>query len=385
VRRTCFELLRDIAFEAGVITDYSITSFSDTTLRAQLLSYLNRAKAAAVRKCNFEILTVVKNIETLASYATGTVTIAVSDTTVTGSGTTFTAAMAGRKIQIGSDTNSYQIIKFTDTTHLEIDRPYTGTAQSAASYKIYQDIYAIPPTIGEIVDIRRSGTSRELDRKSLSFINSRYPDPLMASGEPWCWALFDELLTREPVSTTYAADTSTSTTAIIESTLTSAAIQDYYKDWYVYNTTRSASSKVKSYDAPSTTLTLETPITGQVATDTFYLTKRELRITFGPAPLVNYNFLVTGLRDSSLFVNDADYEQEIDADYEDGLVYQALAEFYKPRDEKRAAIYESQASALWAELSAFNSSEKSSRSRFTGGRDNIPRIMAYGDKLSYRE
>ena len=234
MKRTCFELLREIGFECGLISDYSITSFSDATLRAQILSYLNRAKAAAARKCNFEILTVVKNIETIASYTTGTVTIAVSDTTVTGSGTTFTAAMVGRKIQIGSDSNSYKILKFTSNVSLEIDRPYTGTAQAGATYKIYQDIYAIPPSIGEIVDIRRPGIDRMLDRKSLAFVNSRYPDPLMASGEPWCWALFDELLTREPATTTYAADTSTSASAVIEASLTSAAIQDAYKDWYLY-------------------------------------------------------------------------------------------------------------------------------------------------------
>lgn len=379
MRRSCFELLREIGYECGLVSDYSITSFTDATLRAQLLSYLNRAKVTAVRKCNFEILTVVKNIETLAAYSTGTVSIVAGDTTVTGVGTTFTAAMVGRKIQLGTDLNSYQILKYTSALLIEIDRPYTGTAQSGVAYSIFQDVYAVPPTIGEIVDIRRPG-GRFLDRKSLAFLHSRYPDPRASSGEPVLWGLYDELLTRDPV-TTYTAATSTTTTSVICATLASAAIQDYYKDWTLWNVTRNSYAKVTAYDAPTTTLTLEKAITGQVATDTFYLLKRELRVTFGPAPWVNYNFMVTGLRDASLFVNDADFEQEIEADYEDGLVYQAVAEYYLPRDEKRAAIYEVKANALWEELASFNQSDKGSSGRFTGGM-SAPSVVFSGSTMS---
>lgn len=367
MRRSCFELLREIGYECGLVSDYSITSFTDATLRAQILSYLNRAKATAIRKCNFEILTVVKNIETLASYSTGTVSITAGDTTVTGSGTTFTAAMVGRKIQLGADLNSYQILKYTSAVSIEIDRPYTGTAQSGVAYVIYQDIYAIPPTIGEIVDVRRPGAGRFLERKSLAFLHSRYPDPRASSGEPTIWGLYDELLTRDP-ATTYTAGATTSTTTVVCATLAGKDIQNYYKDWTLWNVTQNTYAKVTNYDAPTTTLTLEKAITSQASGDTFYLLKRELRISFGPAPLANYNFMVTGLRDASLFVNDSDFEQEIEADYEDCLVYQAVAEYYLPRDEKRAAIYEAKANVLWGELSGFNQEDKGSRSQFTGGR-----------------
>lgn len=385
MRKTCFEFLRQIGFELGLISDITITSFTDTALRSQLLSYLNAAKQAAVRKVQPQILNVVRPIETVAQYNTGTVSITAGDTTVTGSGTTFTAAMAGRKIRIGSDNNSYEILKFTSTTSIEIDMPYTGETQSAASYTIYENVYAVPPDISQIVDIRRPGSNRLLNQRTLSYIDSRFPDPLMATGEPYDWAVFDILETRDPASGTYAADGGTDTDSIVEATLATATRQNFYKDWYVYNTTRSASSLITAYDAPTTTLTLKKAITGQVATDTFYLKKRELRVKFGPAPLSVYRFLVTGIKECTLFENDADYEIEIDAEYEDGLVYQAMAEYYKPRDQQRFALFESQADSVWQKLIEFDSDMKLANLQFTGGGDFVPRISAFKDRLDYRE
>lgn len=67
-------------------------------------------------------------------YTTGTVTINDTDTTVVGSGTTWTSAMIGRSIFLGG--NWYEITAFTDTTHITIGSAYSGSNLSGSGYAI---------------------------------------------------------------------------------------------------------------------------------------------------------------------------------------------------------------------------------------------------------
>lgn len=77
----------------------------------------------------------------IADYTTGTITTVVVDgTTVTGSGTSWTSGMAGQWIRItktaaanGGDGEWYEIASITDSTHLELLKPYQGTAITAGS------------------------------------------------------------------------------------------------------------------------------------------------------------------------------------------------------------------------------------------------------------
>jgi hypothetical protein len=66
-------------------------------------------------------------------YSTGTVTINNGDTTVVGSGTTFTSAMVGRYIWL--DYFWYEITAFTDTTHITIDT-FNGSNIAGGAYVI---------------------------------------------------------------------------------------------------------------------------------------------------------------------------------------------------------------------------------------------------------
>jgi len=62
------------------------------------------------------------------AYTTGTISTTNRDATVTGSGTTFTDAMAGRYMLLAGVW--YQIASITDTTHLELAIPYGAIAFS---------------------------------------------------------------------------------------------------------------------------------------------------------------------------------------------------------------------------------------------------------------
>lgn len=76
----------------------------------------------------------------IADYTTGSiVSIANGATTVTGTGTSWTSGMAGQYIRItqtaaanGGDGYFYEVASITDSTHLELVKPYQGTSVSAA-------------------------------------------------------------------------------------------------------------------------------------------------------------------------------------------------------------------------------------------------------------
>ena len=84
----------------------------------------------------------------VADYSTGTIAAATNgDATITGTGTNWTAGMAGRYIQIAEDNTAtsgdnqwYEIASITSGTALELTIPYEGTTFSGAtqSYTLAQ-------------------------------------------------------------------------------------------------------------------------------------------------------------------------------------------------------------------------------------------------------
>jgi len=73
----------------------------------------------------------------IADHTGGSITDATNgDTTITGSGTTWTSAMAGRHIKIDPDDGDgywYKVASVTSTTELELDRKYKGITFTGAT------------------------------------------------------------------------------------------------------------------------------------------------------------------------------------------------------------------------------------------------------------
>lgn len=82
-------------------------------------------------------------ILTIAPYTTGTVSVTADSKTVTGSGTTFTAAMAGRKIRIAGNNEYYRIDTRDSDTQLTLEQNYQGATASGQTYSIFKDEYRL--------------------------------------------------------------------------------------------------------------------------------------------------------------------------------------------------------------------------------------------------
>lgn len=363
MRRTCFEFLKEIGWETGLVQDLSITSFDDNKTRNTLLYLLNKAKEWVSTNVGLNTLQKQFPIVTIASYSTGTVSTVATSSTVTGVATVFTSEMVGRKIRIGSDATSYLIRAVFDPTHLEIETTYPLTAQSGVSYTIFQDVYELPPDCSSISTVQRMGFNRTLDSKTIPWLTTRYADPLQRTGEPLFWGLISYAQTWESGT----AQAGTSADELVVSGLTYEDYDGYYEGWYVYNTTVRAKGLVAYYNAATLTMQLRPNIIGQAAGDTFSITKRSIKILLRPTPLSAFSLVVTGFKDATLFSLDTDYENEIDGDYEDILVSRACAIWFLNKDEKKYASYQSEAEKKLEELKDMNSDAGYAPQVFTGG------------------
>lgn len=85
-------------------------------------------------------------------YTTGSVTVANNSATVTGLGTTFTAAMVGRWFQTTNDQYWYRIAGFTSVTVITLETVFEGTSGATQAYTI-GETPELPPELHELLPV----------------------------------------------------------------------------------------------------------------------------------------------------------------------------------------------------------------------------------------
>lgn len=125
------------------------------------------------------------------SYTTGTVVATNGSTTVTGTGTAFTAAMTGRYFQVNDtagntgDGNWYRITGVTSSTVLTIENKYDGTTTSGKAFVI-AEIFALPEEM-HILPVYYTmahyylGYRQDKDEKRLALWETRYKAGMAAA------------------------------------------------------------------------------------------------------------------------------------------------------------------------------------------------------------
>ena len=110
---------------------------------------------------------------TTAPYSTGTVTATAGSTTITGSGTTFTAGMAGRKITL--ENAFYEISAFVSTTELTLSTDYAGAGGAGLTYKIYQNEYSLSSDAEDVLSMYQENNPQRLAQEEASLMDTHYP------------------------------------------------------------------------------------------------------------------------------------------------------------------------------------------------------------------
>ena len=135
--------------------------------------FVNTAYSRALAYSEWSALRKESEFVIADTYDTGTVTVTQGSTAVTGSGTTFTAAMVGRQFIVEGIAPFYTVATAPTSTSLTLDREFGGTTAAGASYdivQVYQDVPSDFDAFLSIVDIennwqvRRDVTQEMLDR-----------------------------------------------------------------------------------------------------------------------------------------------------------------------------------------------------------------------------
>ena len=121
-------------------------------------------------------------LNTVAVYSDGTVTVTAGSTGVTGSATTWTAAMTGRKFRVDGSNEWYTFTRTGNTTGT-LDRAYEGDDATGAAYKIFQNVYALPSAAKFIQLLDNPRLGRPMESKTQGELSDISPARI-AVGEP---------------------------------------------------------------------------------------------------------------------------------------------------------------------------------------------------------
>ncbi len=134
---------------------------------------------------DFSFLTDYGEINTTATYTTGTVSIVQDSTSVTGTLTVWTTAtMAGRLIKfLGSD-EYYEIASIVDGTQvMTLTSAYMGTTDTDATYTMYKIYYDLPTDFKKMKAAKQLVSPNKLLPISEMTMSNYYPDEFTYSGE----------------------------------------------------------------------------------------------------------------------------------------------------------------------------------------------------------
>jgi hypothetical protein len=169
---------------------------SPGTTLDQVDTWINAAYRDILQARDWTGLNVEGILQTVAPYSTGTVALTNGSLTVTGTGTTWTAAMDKRTFRVDGRTELYTFY-YANATSGELDRPYEGETAAAATYGIQQNIYVLPDDVQFISTITNPYTGHPL--RKLTFMQLQEVQAgQTAPGAPQYWAPATDTPEAEP-------------------------------------------------------------------------------------------------------------------------------------------------------------------------------------------
>ncbi len=136
-----------------------------------LLGFINERIETICRSREWSRLKRTATIQTIARYATGTISIASGATSGTGTDTVFTSAMTGRFIRLANLLESY-VFTYVSATAFTLDRAFEGDDDLVdAAFSIYQPVYELPADFGRLTSLVNPTLGIKLTETSRDYIN----------------------------------------------------------------------------------------------------------------------------------------------------------------------------------------------------------------------
>ena len=168
------------------IGDRGATSTTDC------VRFLNIAQRDVCRARDWPELEKRDFVSVVTPYETGTVALTNGNATVTGTGTTFTSAMVGRKFALGYQSPWYIIDTFASTTSIDLADVYAEDTASGKAFVIYEDRVSMPSDCEKLLEVWYHDTNyrhpmhrRPADRFHL------YAGQPGSADDPWWYSLIE--------------------------------------------------------------------------------------------------------------------------------------------------------------------------------------------------
>ena len=162
--------------EAIIVKVNTDTSSSGTEVTTMCQSKLDWIQDDICSRYDFSWLKKYGYVNTTIVYDTGTVTCTTDSTTLTGLGTTFTAAMVGRLFKVDDEESYYTISAYVSTTELTLASTYIGTTAATLSYNIYKTDYPLATDFKKMLWVKQVVTNSKLINIPETIFNDYYPD-----------------------------------------------------------------------------------------------------------------------------------------------------------------------------------------------------------------
>lgn len=285
-------------------------------------------------------------ITTIAPYTTGTASVTVGSTAVTGTLTVWTALMVGRKIRFGSDTAWYRIATRTSNTAITLESAYQGTTNTAATYEVYKNEYKLPADMDVYKVLRQIENGIALIDVENTAFDMALPIPT-ASGDPGYSILAG---TKLDTYTTGTVSITVNLSALTGSGTSWTTVEGLGKGSkitigvYVYT--------VKSVDSDTAITIYETAI-ATVSAGTYSMSLDNYIIQFEPYPDAARNIYFKYQRLPFLLIGDADVP-DLPDQWHHILITAGLIWAWEVKDKDEAKIHEAyfakQVQEMWTRI-----------------------------------
>ena len=160
----------------------------NATIETKIKEWVNARYRLLCGKRSWNWLIQDAIIQTAAEVTTGTVTATNASTTITFSSAP-AASATGWFIQFSDSDDWYEISSHTAAvTTATLSAAFLGTTSSTLTYTLRKTYYALPSTIGKIIDARQTRSDVALKYVSPQTLNRYVPDRT-ATGKPYYYSI----------------------------------------------------------------------------------------------------------------------------------------------------------------------------------------------------
>lgn len=142
---TVLQMLNEVSGRAGKKLDQTVEN--GESLKTVLLRGLNLYMKDFSNKYLWPWRWKTITLQTIPNYITGSITVTSGSRGVTGVGTAWTSAMAGRFLKLTREDELYQILSVSSGTSLTLSKPYLGTSAAGQDYLIWNKFYSLDPEV----------------------------------------------------------------------------------------------------------------------------------------------------------------------------------------------------------------------------------------------